>query len=242
MAMKNSAASPGLLARLTPALLAEGIGTFALIFVGCIAISIGKFAYQDSGLVGIALAHGLVIGVLVSATFAISGGHLNPGVTAGLWAGKKIQTIPAILYIVAQCIGAVLGAVIANLVVPISLGHPSVDGIPLLHASVSQGQGTAIEAISTFFLVFVVYGTLIDKRAHKVGGLFVGLTITLDILWSGPLTGGAVNPARWLGPAIVDGNFANAIVWIAGPIVGGIIAGLLYTQIMDPQKKEALAE
>ncbi len=224
-----------------PALVAEAIGTFALIFVGCMAIGVGKLAYNDSGLVGIALAHGLTIAVMVSATAAVSGGHLNPGVTAGLWVGKKIDSTKALLYMVSQLLGAFVAALVAIELLPTSFlprGNAATVGIPALHRAVPMVNGIIIEAIATFFLVFVVYGTAVDRRAPKVGGLFIGLTITLNILWCGPLTGGAINPARWFGPALATANFSNWEVWTIGPIIGGILAGLLYTSVIESKTQD----
>lgn len=238
--MASSNDSP--LAGVGPALIAEGIGTFALIFVGCMAIGVGKFAYNDSGLVGIALAHGLLIAIIVGATITISGGHVNPAVTAGLWVGKQISSAKAVLYIASQCFGALVGALAASALLPESLlgkGSAAVAGIPALHQSVSSAQGMFIEGIATFFLLLVVYGTAVNKSATKVAGLYIGLTITMDILWSGPLTGGAVNPARWLGPALATADFSHAEVWTVGPLVGGILAGLLYTYVLQPKPAES---
>lgn len=216
-------------------LIAEAIGTMTLILVGVMAISVGKFAYNDSGLVGIALAHGIAIAVMVSATAAISGGHLNPAVTLGLWVAKKIDSKLAGLYIISQLIGASIGAILGKIMLPSTFGNPNILGIPALHQAVSPLQGSLLEAVGTFFLIFVVLGTLVDSKAPKVGGLFIGLTITMDILWYGPLTGAAINPARWFGPALITGNFANAEVWTLGPIIGGMLAGAIYAYLWSPQ-------
>lgn len=240
--MATNSESP--LAGVGPALIAEAIGTFGLIFVGCMAIGVGKFAYSDSGLLGIAWAHGLTIAVMASATMAISGGHLNPGVTAGLWIGKKISSAKAALYIVSQMAGAFVAALAAIALLPPSFlgkGNAASVGIPALHQSVSVAQGIFIEALATFMLVFVVYGTAVDKRAPKLSGLCIGLAVTLGVLWSGPLTGGAMNPARWFGPALATANFSNWEVWIVGPILGGMAAGVLYTAFLE-QKSVPVAE
>jgi len=89
------------------------------------------------------------------------------------------------------------------------------------------------EIILTFFLVFVVYGTAVSKHAPKVGGLFIGLTVTADILMGGPITGAAMNPARYLGPALVGGNLTNLWLYWVGPVIGGVLAGMLYSKLLD---------
>ena len=206
---------------------AEFIGTFTLIFVGVGAI------YQNAGLLAVAFAHGLAIAVMVSATGAISGGHLNPAVTFGLWVGGKVDLTRLLSYWVAQLLGATAAAFLLLYVfaqlpnqVPseiIAKGTPD-----LLQGGISSAQGIVIEGVLTFFLVFVVYGTAVDGRAPKIGGLAIGLTVTLDILFNGPLTGGAMNPARVFGPAVASGHWTNHAVYWIGPLAGGGLAGLVY--------------
>ena len=206
---------------------AEFIGTFTLIFVGVGAI------YQNAGLLAVAFAHGLAIAVMVSATGAISGGHLNPAVSFGLWVGGKIDLPRLAAYWVAQLLGAVAAAFLLLYVfaqlpnqVPsdiVAKGTPD-----LLREGISSAQGIVIEGVLTFFLVFVVYGTAVDGRAPKIGGLAIGLTVTLDILFNGPLTGAAMNPARVFGPAVASGHWTNHAVYWIGPLAGGGLAGLVY--------------
>ena len=106
-------------------------------------------------------------------------------------------------------------------------------GTPALGTGVSQGMGLLTELILTFFLVFVVYGTAVDKRAPKVGGLFIGLTVALDILIGGPITGAAMNPARYLGPALLGGGLNNLWLYWVGPVAGGILAGVTYKNCLE---------
>jgi MIP family channel proteins len=213
--------------------LAEFIGTFALIFVG-----IGVIAHLGSvpgGLLGIALAHGLTIAVMVSATGAISGGHLNPAVTFGLLVGGKICLKESAAYVISQLAGATVAAFLAGSLVSIGAAGATdviIGGTPALGKGVTVAAGIGIEAVLTFFLVFVVYGSAVDARAPKIGGLAIGLTVALDILFGGPLTGGAMNVARWFGPALAAGNWANASVYIAGPLLGGGLAGLVYGRFL----------
>ncbi|MDO8302385.1 MAG: MIP family channel protein, partial [Sedimentisphaerales bacterium] len=215
------------------ALIAEFIGTFALIFIGVGAIAADFATNGKSGLTGIALAHGLTIAVMVSATAAISGGHLNPAVTLGLFAAKKIDLKNSIGYIIAQCAGAVAAAFTAGLCIPHDTLRAVAMGIPARGVGVSEGAAVLTELVLTFFLVFVVLGTAVDKRAPKVGGLFIGLTVTLDILMGGPITGGAMNPARHLGPAVVGGWFKDTWIYWVGPMAGGVLAGLVYKNFLE---------
>lgn len=215
------------------ALLAEFIGTFALIFVG---VLVGHhLSSSPLGLVGVALGHGLAIACLASATGAISGGHLNPAVTFGLLIAKKIDAMSALGYIVAQCLGAIAAGYAA---VFIAGENIAASQTPALSPNVGLAPGLVAEAIATFFLVFVVFGTAVDRRAPKVGALFIGLTVTMGILAIGPLTGGALNPARWVGAAVPGGNFDHPVVYIAGPLLGAAVAALVYSLCMA-EKAEA---
>lgn len=214
------------------AAVAEFVATFALIFVGAGAVIVASSGQLD--LVGVALAHGLVLAVMVSVTGHISGGQVNPAVTIALWAAGRIGTQRGAVLIGAQLVGAVMGALLLRYVV----GGPAFDaggaGAPALAPSLAVGKGIVLEAILTFFLVFVVFGTAVDDRGpwNKTAGFTIGLTIAFDILAFGPLTGAAMNPARWFGPALVGGQWANALVWIVGPIAGAIIAGVLYMTVL----------
>lgn len=213
--------------------IAEFIGTFTLIFVGVGSIAANALSGGQSGLVGIALAHGLAIAVMVSATAAISGGHLNPAVTAGLFAAKKINAVNAASYIAAQCLGAIVASFLIQLAIPASVLSSINMGTPSLGVGISPSMGLITEIILTFFLVFVVYGTAVDHRAPKLGGLCIGLTVTLDILVGGPITGAAMNPARHLGPALLGGGLQNIWIYWLGPIIGGVLAGLLYKNSLE---------
>lgn len=200
--------------------LAEAIGTFALIFIG-----VGAIKAAGSDLLAVALAHGLTIAVFVSATGHISGGHLNPAVTFGALVGGKIRFGDALLYWISQLVGASLAALACLAVYDRQV---LVSGTPQLGAGISGSQGIFVEAILTFFLVFVVYGTAIDARGPKIGGLAIGLTVGLDILFGGPLTGAAMNPARVFGPAVVAGFWRDHAVYWVGPMLGGALAGWVY--------------
>lgn len=215
------------------ALVAEFIGTFALIFVGVGAIAGNYLNGGATGLTGIALAHGLTIAVMASATGAISGGHLNPAVTIGLFTAQKIDLQNTIGYIIAQCLGAISAAFLITLCVPQHALNAVNMGTPGVGQGVSAGMALITEIILTFFLVFVIYGTAVDKRAPKVGGLFIGLAVALDIFMGGPISGAAMNPARHLGPALLGGGLANIWLYWAGPVIGGILAAQVYSKILE---------
>lgn len=215
--------------------LAELIGTFALIYVGVLVL-VGGFGAKGD-LLAIALAHGLTIAVMASATMAISGGQLNPAVTVGLLAARKIDAPQAGVNIVAQFIGGLLGGYLGMM----SLGGVDITaGVPDLGAGVTLGQAILVEAILTFFLVFVIFGTAVDGRFHaRLGALAIGLTVALDIMAGGPITGAAMNPARWLGAAVPAMHFNNALVYFVGPLIGAIAAALLYTHVLEEREVKA---
>ena len=218
------------------AFIAEFIGTFALIFIGVGTIASNVLNNGATGLTGIALAHGLTIAVMATATGAISGGHLNPAVTIGLFTARKIDLPHALGYIVAQCLGAIAGAFLIKFCFPATVLVNAGMGTPSLGQGIDPMMGLVTEIILTFFLVIVIFGTAIDKRAPLMGGLFIGLTVTLDILMGGPISGAAMNPARQLGPALLGGGLQNMWIYWVGPIAGGIIAAQVYTQLLDKDK------
>lgn len=211
-------------------LTAEFLGTFALIFIGC--GSVISESYARFGLLGIAVAHGLVLGVMITALMNISGGHFNPAVTLGLWVGKRIDGASAGAYLVAQLVGGIAGALALRVVIPIGMVKITNLGTPTLAPGYDFWQAVVLEAILTFFLVSAVYGTVVAKNAPKVGGFGVGLALLFGILAGGGLTGGIMNPARALGPAVVSGTFTGQAIWWIGPLVGGLVAGLLWSRVL----------
>lgn len=205
------------------ALLAEFIGTFSLIFVGVLVTF--HLGAAPTGLVGIAIAHGLAIGCLASATAAVSGGHLNPAVSFGMFLAKRMDAKSALGYIVIQCLGGIAAGYSAAYLV----GTPAAAaGTPHLAPGFSVPQGIVAEAIATFFLVYVVLGTAVDYRAPKMGGLFIGASVTMGILAIGPLTGGSINPARWVGSGVPGNMLDHPVVYIVGPLLGAAVAALVY--------------
>ena len=214
--------------------LAEGIGTLALLYVGVLVLTVGG---GGKHLVEVALAHGLVIAVMASATMSISGGQLNPAVTIGLLAIRKITPAQAGVNVLAQLAGGILGGFLAS--VSVGAGVSLVPGVPDLAPGVGNGTGILVEAILTFFLMFVIMGTAVDPRmGGRIAGLAIGLTVTLDILAAGPITGAAMNPARWFGAALPAAHYANGLVYIVGPILGAVLAALVYNQfLMEPRPR-----
>lgn len=223
-------------------LVAEFVGTLALIYVGMLVITVGTL-YGGAHLVDIALAHGLAIAVMVSATMTISGGQLNPAVTIGLLVGRRISAMEAGLNVVAQVAGGLLGGYLAlasiqGLTLPAGGGALPLGGVPDLAPGISVGTGILVEAILTFFLVFVVFGTGVNPAfGGRVGGLAIGLTVALDILAGGPITGAAMNPARWIGAAVPAAHYANAAVYFVGPLVGAVAAGALWGFFLLPREE-----
>ena len=213
---------------------AEFVGTFALIFIGVAAIASAGIAKDQPGLVAIALAHGLTIAAMASATMAISGGHLNPAVTLGALSAGKITPLKAAGYWISQFLGALVAALLVQVVLPSAALHAVDLGTPAPGSGISGPQALLMEAVLTFFLMFVIYGTAIDGRAPRLAGLFVGLTVTLDILAGGPITGAAMNPARWLGPALAGGGgLGNFWIYFFGPAAGAVGAALLWRRVLE---------
>jgi aquaporin TIP len=204
--------------------IAEFVGAFALTFVGAGAIMTG------ADLVGVALAHGLVIAVMASAVGHISGGHFNPAVTFGFLLTGRLEPVLAVVYWVAQFVGAVVAALLLWWIYPNDITDQANLGAPGLSDRIGVGSGLAVEAILTFFLVWVIFATAADPRGtfKAIAGLAIGLTITLDVLMGGPLTGAAMNPARAFGPQLVGNAWSDGWIWYLGPLVGGGAAALLY--------------
>ena len=220
--------------RTNSVLVAEAIGTFLFFFVGMGAVILGSHTGDTSGgLIGVAFAHGLALAVLVSALGAVSGAHFNPAVTFAVWLTGRIEPARAGLYVVAQLVGAVLAALALRLVFPESSWEPVALGTPALGEGTDVAQGIVIEAVLTMVLLVAVLGTAIDPRGPKIGGLAIGLAVAADILMGGPLTGAAMNPARWFGPAVVSGTFDNWYVWWIGPLLGAAIIALVYRSVWE---------
>jgi MIP family channel proteins len=227
-------------------LICELIGTFALTFIGAGSIMMG------SDLTTIALAHGVVLAVVVTATMNISGGHINPAVTIAMMIVKKIDNDAGMKYIAAQLIGAIVaGFALSQLLNGTTIVLQ--DGATLLAAG--QGMGTpapnagmdlmsviALEAVLTFLLMFAIWGTAVDPRAPAIGGWGIGMMVAVDIMMGGGLTGAAMNPARWVGTWLFTdmADMSHIVMYTVGPLLGAISCSLLYNNyIMAPEDGDA---
>lgn len=217
---------------------AEFVGIFALVFVGGGAIMMAKDAI--GGHLQVAIAHGLILAIMVTATMRVSG-HLNPAVTIGFLVTRRIEPLMGAIYIVAQLLGAMAAAYALKATFPDALFLAARGGGQMVALDITSTQAIVLEAIATFFLVFAVFGTAVDPQAPKVGGFAIGLVVCVDILAIGPLTGASMNPARSFGPAVASGIFEGQFIYWIGPIIGAIIAALLYDRLFLPRAPEDLA-
>jgi MIP family channel proteins len=221
--------------RIAPKLLAEFIGTFALIFIGAGAGAVIGDGVGLPGLIAIAFAHGLTVMAFAFAYSSVSGGHFNPSVTVGVLAAGAMSAGEAFGYIVSQLIGGVAGALLLKTVLggaATGLGMPALAHNLALGATtltVTPWAGFVIEAVLAFFLVTIVLSTAVAGRAGNLAPLAIGMTLTLNIIMGGALTGAAFNPARALGPMVATGNFSDAWLYLAAPIIGAIVAAILHT-------------
>lgn len=221
-----------MLSRMGAAVVAEAVGTFLFFFVGIGAVVAG------ADLVGVAFAHGLALAVLVSALGAVSGGHFNPAVTVAVRLSGGIRWGHAVVYIVAQLAGAVAAGFAVMAVFPEAAYSAVGGGTPALGEGITVAAGIGIEAVLTLLLVLTVFGTAIDPRAPKIGGLAIGLAVAADIMMGGPLTGAAMNPARWFGPAVASGSYDNWYVWWVGPLIGAIVGAVIYRYALAGEAEE----
>ncbi len=224
------------------AFLAEFIGAFALMFVGGGAIIVTG----GENLLAIALAHGLILAVMVSATMHISGGQINPAVSLALMLTGRQSRNQTIVFIIAQLTGAILAAFLLKVLMQsafdvgnlgATLGALTDGNDP---AMTRPGLACALEFIATFFLMFVIMGTVVDNRGvgktAAIGGFGIGMTVAADILCFGPLTGASMNPARSFGPALAANVWDFQWVYWAGPIFGAVTAALVYDAVFGKEE------
>jgi MIP family channel proteins len=214
--------------------LAELVGTFCFVFIGAGSIVSDVFTHGSIGLIGIAIAHGLALSVMVSATMSISGGQLNPAVSIALWANRLQSARATLLNIAAQLLGASLAAYILKSLYAPEVWQGVKLGTPALTAGLNGLTGLGIEAVLTFALMIAIMGTAVDSKAPKIGGFGIGLIVAADIFVGGPLTGASMNPARSFGPALAAGFWDYHWLYWVGPTLGATTAAWIYKRLISP--------
>jgi len=217
--------------------IAEFIGAFTLVFIGG-----GAGIVAGGDLVAVALANGLAIGLMVSNFGHISGGHFNPAITLGFVATRRITWQVAVAYWVSQFLGAVAAAALLRWF----FHHVAMLGVvPHVNSHIGAGKGLVVEIILTIFLVLAVFATAVDPGGafKAIAGLGIGLTISIDVLMGGPLTGAAMNPARAFGPQLIFNFWGDGWVYYVGPAIGAVIAAVGYDYLyLRPSRPAATAE
>jgi len=216
-------------------LVAEFVATALFVFLGAGSVVLNAATNNALGVVGISLAHGVGIGVLITMVMTISGAHLNPAVSLGLWVAEKIDAATLGRYVAAQLLGAILAALLVKWLFPAGAGRVTSLGTPQLATSIGLLEGIALEALFTFFLVSAVFGTAVSPQAPKVGGFGIGLAIFVCGLAGGSLTGAAMNPARAFGPALVAWDWHGQAVYWIGPAIGAAAAAALWRFLLLPR-------
>ena len=214
---------------------AEAVGTFALCFIGAGVVVLNAKTNGAVGLLGVAAANGLIYSTMISALGHVSRGYFNPAVTIGLMVTKKLQVGSGVSYIISQLIGGTLAGFLLRVIfsAEVRQGMDVRLGAPFLAVGVDFGTGLLVELILTFFLVTVIWGTVVDNRKPEVDGLAIGLVLSAGILMGGRLTGSSMSPARAFGPALAGDSFGglNHLVYWVGPIVGAVIAACVYERL-----------
>ena len=219
--------------------IAEAFGAFVLLVIGAGSV-LTATAMNDSNPLLIAFAHGLAIFIGVAAVGHISGAHFNPAVTFGFLITGKIAPRQALAYVGSQLLGAIIGVVVLRVIfsgAESAMGSAAETanlGVPHLYGDVSVPVGILIEAVLTFFLVFVIFQVAVDSKGPaSIAPVAIGMTITLGALMGGPLTGAALNPARAFGPALISGYWADHYVYWIGPLLGGGLGALVSAHVLQ---------
>src|SRR5258705_6746556 len=224
--------------QIPPNPLAEFIGPFPFVFIGAGAAAVVGDGVGLPGIAAVAFAHGFTIMVFAFAYGSVSGGHMNPAVTVGVLAAGAMRASEAAGYIVSQLLGGIVGALLLGAVLggtQTGLGTPALAhnlALGVTTLTITPAEGFVIEAVLAFFLVTVVLSTAVAGRAGNLAPLAIGMTLTLNIIMGGALTGAAFNPARALGPMIATGNFTDVWLYLSAPIVGAIVAAILHTGLV----------
>ncbi len=217
--------------------IAEFLGTFMLVFIGAGAICTDYYLKmaggEGIGLIGTSAAFGFIIVAVIYATSYISGSHINPAVTISFWVTKRMDANTAVFYIISQLLGATIAGYFLKLLFPDAVSTVFL-GACSLGDGVSTGRAIFMEAVVTFLFIFTIYATAVDRRASKtLAGIAIGLVFLFGVLVASTISGGALNPARVFGPAIASGHFDNHFVWWFGPVIGGVLAGVLYDNVFS---------
>ncbi|HYW51635.1 MAG TPA: aquaporin [Gemmatimonadaceae bacterium] len=210
---------------------AEFLGTFAVTFVSGAALMQSRNADAGAGLIDVALAHGLILFVMISA-FMRLGGNLNPAVSLGLLVTGRITPVQAGTFIAGQFAGAMAAAFALKASFPAALWESARGTRQLVSLDVTTGQAFALEAVATAIVMFAFMATVVDRNGPRVGGLAVGMAAAVGFITIGPLTGGSMNPARTIGPMIATGAFEGLALYLAAPIVGAVLAAVAYRQLV----------
>ena len=217
-------------------LVAEFLGTFAVVFFGAGAICVDWYPHASNalGLFGIAAVNGLIFAIMVCALGHISGGHFNPAITIGFWVTKRLNTVETISYWLVQLAAAIAAAYLLKSIIPDDTWRAVALGAPLFARDFTRLSGMILEGVATFFLVLTVFATSLDEQSwvRPVSGFASGLAITIGMILAGPFTGGALNPARAFGPALASAHWQNHGIYWVGPLAGGFLAGLLYDSLL----------
>ena len=215
---------------------AEGIGTFALVFAGCGAIVIDALSGRQVTHVGVGLVFGLVISVMIYALGHISGAHFNPAVTLGFVLARHFPLQRLAGYWLAQLAGAILAAACLRLL----FGNVAHLGATLPAGSGGAWQSFGLEALLTFFLMFVIMAMATDTRAvGQAAALAIGSTVGLEALFAGPISGASMNPARSLGPAIVGWTWDAQWVYLLAPLLGAAAGAYVYRLLRDADRRRS---
>jgi MIP family channel proteins len=219
-------------------LLAEAIGTFAVVFVAAGAVCADHYlrsaGQPSAGPIGYAFAYGLITAGMVSGLGRVSGAHLNPAVTIGSWVTKRLGTLPALLYCVAQLAGAAAAGFLLVAILPEPAWRPVALGSTDLIADFTRMHGMLLEGVATFFVVFIYFAAAIDAEGafRTSGALAVGLAVTAGVFLSQPFTGASMNPARTFGPAIAAHHWINHGVYWVGPLFGGLLGAVACDRVL----------
>lgn len=230
---------------LSQKLLSEFIGTFTIVFVAAGSVCADQYlraaGLAGAGLLGEAFAYGLATSVMVMALAHVSGAHLNPAITAGFWVTKRLGTLHAVFYCIAQLLAAVAAAYTLTALLPESIWRPVALGSTDLASDFTRIQGMSLEGVATFFVVFVYFACASEQSGsfRRSGGLAVGLAVAMDAILARPFTGASMNPARTFGPALAARHWINHGVYWIGPLFGGIIAAVVYDRLFAGEQTPA---